>query len=363
MIQSAISRQSQDANFGHHIVQNNSQNHAHNSADLTWREPLLAAAQAGKLQGRLGSDVSLAANSWFGVGGAADLLFRPQTRVDLQNFLAILPIHVPLTILGATSNLLIRDGGIRGAVVRLGRDFAVIQHHPDMLCDITAGAAALDVSVAEYAATIGVTGLEFLVGIPGSMGGAVAMNAGAFGGETKDILVAIEIMDRLGAVTHVTAKDLHMTYRHTDFPPRLANGIIISAQLHGKMGDESQIRQKMTEIKQQRDASQPLRSKTGGSTFKNPASSATAHLPAELKKAWQLIDAAGCRGLRRGAAMVSDKHCNFLLNLGDSTASEIEALGEEIRQRVLDKFSVSLEWEIKKLGETLNSQAQEGGMS
>ena len=363
MTQAAFSHQNHNASFGHNIVQNNSQNHAQNSADLTWREPLLAAAQAGKLQGRLGCDVSLAANSWFGVGGAADLLFRPQSRLDLQNFLAILPLNVPLTILGATSNLLIRDGGIRGAVVRLGRDFAVIHHQPGRPCDIVAGAAALDVSVAEYAATIGVTGLEFLVGIPGSMGGAVAMNAGAFGGETKDILTAIEIMDRLGTVTRVTAKDLHMTYRHTDLPPDLANGIIISAQLQGKLGDEAVIRQKMTAIKQQRDASQPLRSKTGGSTFKNPASEATAHLPAELKKAWQLIDAAGCRGLRRGAAMVSDKHCNFLLNLGDSTASEIEALGEEIRQRVLDKFSVSLEWEIKKLGESLLSSAQKGGVS
>ncbi|MCX8506018.1 MAG: UDP-N-acetylmuramate dehydrogenase [Alphaproteobacteria bacterium] len=359
MTQAAFSHQNHNASFGQNIVQN----HAQESGDLTWREPLLVAAQAGKLQGRLGCDVSLAAKSWFGVGGAADLLFRPQTRQDLQSFLAILPAQVPLTILGATSNLLIRDGGIRGAVVRLGRDFAVIHHHPNAPGNIMAGGAALDVSVAEYAANLSVAGLEFLVGIPGSMGGAVAMNAGAFGGETKDILTAIEIMDRLGTVTHVTAKDLHMTYRHTDLPPDLANFIIIAAHLQGKLGDETAIRQKMTAIKQQRDASQPLRSKTGGSTFKNPASEATAHLPADLKKAWQLINAAGCRGLRRGAAMVSDKHCNFLLNLGDSTASEIEALGEEIRQRVLNKFSVDLEWEIKKLGEPLNASAQKGGVS
>ncbi|MDI9348534.1 MAG: UDP-N-acetylmuramate dehydrogenase [Candidatus Symbiobacter sp.] len=318
--------------------------------DLAWRDALLAAAAAAaqQLRGRLTADAALATTSWFGVGGTADLLFRPVDREDLQLFLQLLPPQVPLTILGATSNVLLRDGGIRGAVIRLGRDFAKIDVAADDATAIQAGAAALDVAVAGFAAGLGLTGLAFLIGIPGSVGGAVAMNAGAFGGETKDFLSSVVLMDRQGHISTASPQSLNMSYRQAELP---AGHIVIAATFQAQIGDEATIRERMKQIKQERDQSQPTRSKTGGSTFKNPPAAATAHLPPNLKKAWQLIDAAGCRGLRRGAAMVSDKHCNFLVNLGGSTAREIEQLGEDVRQSVLEKFALTLEWEIKRLGE------------
>ena len=316
-----------------------------------WRDSLVTAATQNKIRGRLGCDVALAATSWFGVGGAADILFKPIDINDLQEFLNILPHHVSITILGATSNLLLRDGGIRGAVIRLGRDFAKTSQIMGNPTQIKAGAAALDVSVAEFAAGISLADFEFLVGIPGSIGGAVAMNAGAFGSETKNILQSIEIIDRGGTVSTLSASNLKMSYRSACLPE---NALVVSAVLQGKIGDRAEILSKMDKIKQERDASQPIRSKTGGSSFKNPPPASVQNLPPNLHKAWQLIDAAGCRGLRIGAAMVSEKHCNFLLNLGGSTAREIEQLGEEIRRRVADKFGIQLEWEIKILGDAAN---------
>jgi UDP-N-acetylmuramate dehydrogenase len=290
------------------------------------------------LRGRVERDAPLGPATWFRVGGPADVLVRPADLDDLLLLLRDMPADMPLTILGAASNLVIRDGGIAGVVLRLARGFGEVVVEADG--GIIVGAAALDVTVAETAAAAGLGGLEFLVGIPGSIGGAVAMNAGAYGVEIKDVLDWAEIATPEGLL-RLDAEALHFAYRHAQLPPR---GVVVRARLRAAVGDKSAIAARLAEIRAARDATQPVRARTGGSTFKNP--------PGD-RKAWELIDAAGCRGLTRGAAQVSEKHCNFLLNLGGASAADIEALGEEVRACVLAHSGIALEWEIRRIGRTL----------
>jgi UDP-N-acetylmuramate dehydrogenase len=286
------------------------------------------------IRGRVRHDEPLAPSTWFRVGGAAEMLVRPADADDLVALLRDLPATVPLTVIGAASNVILRDGGIAGVTIRLARGFGDIAVDAD---GIVAGAAALDVTVAETAAAQGLGGLEFLAGIPGTIGGAVAMNAGAYGTEVKDVLDWAEVATPAGLM-RLAAADLHFAYRRAELPPR---GVVTRARLRATPGDAAAIAARLHEIRAAREATQPVRARTGGSTFKNPPGA---------RKAWELIDAAGCRGLRLGAAQVSAKHCNFLINTGGATAAEIEALGEEVRARVLAATGVALEWEIRRVG-------------
>ncbi|NGM19959.1 UDP-N-acetylmuramate dehydrogenase [Roseomonas stagni] len=287
------------------------------------------------LRGRVQQDAPLAPFTWFRVGGPAEWLVRPADVDDLLLLLRDLPESVPLSIIGAASNLIIRDGGVRGVVVRLGgKAFGEVSVDGD---GIIAGAAALDAVVAEHAAATGLAGLEFLCGIPGAIGGAVAMNAGAYGSEVKDVLDWAEVATPAGVI-RMAAQDFAFAYRKAVLPAR---GVVTRARFHARPGDAAAISTRMAEIRAAREATQPVRARTGGSTFKNPPGA----------KAWALVDAAGCRGLVRGGAQVSEKHTNFLLNLGGATAADIEGLGEEMRARVLATSGVSLEWEIKRIGE------------
>lgn len=286
------------------------------------------------LRGRVEVNAPLGPATWFRVGGSADVLVRPADLDDLLLLLRDMPADMPLTILGAASNMIIRDGGIAGVVLRLARGFGDVVVEAD---GIIAGAAALDVTVAETAAAAGLAGLEFLVGIPGSIGGAVAMNAGAYGREIRDVLEWAEIATPEGLM-RLDAAALHFAYRHAQLPAR---GVVVRAKLRATLGDKAEISARLAEIRAAREATQPVRARTGGSTFKNP--------PGD-RKAWELIDAAGCRGLLRGAAQVSEKHCNFLINLGGASAADIEALGEDVRARVLAHSGIALEWEIRRIG-------------
>ncbi|WP_203073820.1 UDP-N-acetylmuramate dehydrogenase [Falsiroseomonas ponticola] len=287
------------------------------------------------IRGRVQRDAALAPSTWFRVGGPAEWLVRPADVDDLLLLLRDLPESVPLTIIGAASNLIIRDGGVRGVVVRLGgKAFGGIAIDGD---GIVAGAAALDAVVAEHAAAGGLAGLEFLSGIPGAIGGAVAMNAGAYGAEVKDVLDWAEVATPAGLV-RMAAAEFAFAYRMAALPAR---GVVVRARFHARPDDAGAIAARMAEIRTAREATQPVRARTGGSTFKNPPGA----------KAWALVDAAGCRGLMRGGAQVSEKHTNFLLNLGGATAADIEGLGEEVRARVLATSGVALEWEIKRIGE------------
>ena len=295
------------------------------------------------VRGRLTADAPLKGVTWFRVGGPAEVLFRPADLADLQAFLKALPAEVPVTVIGVASNLLVRDGGVPGVVIRLGRDFAGIEVAGDA---VTAGAAALDLNVAKVAASAGLAGLEFLCGVPGTIGGAVRMNAGAYGRETCDVLTEATFLDRAGDLHRLPTSALGYSYRHSSFP---ADWICISARLRGEAGEAREIAARMAEIQSQRSGSQPIRSRTGGSTFKNP----------EGAKAWQLIDAAGCRGLRVGDAMVSELHCNFLINLGEASARDLERLGEEVRARVKHQSGIDLEWEIKRIGVTADGSLEE----
>ncbi|MBJ7251009.1 MAG: UDP-N-acetylmuramate dehydrogenase [Acetobacteraceae bacterium] len=289
------------------------------------------------LRGRVDRAAPLGPATWFRVGGPADVLVRPADLNDLLLLLRDMPADMPLTVLGAASNMIIRDGGIAGVVMRLARGFGDVMVEAD---GIIAGAAALDVTVAETAAAAGLAGLEFLVGIPGSIGGAVAMNAGAYGVEIKDVLDWAEITTPEGLL-RLDAAALHFAYRYAQLPAR---SVVVRARLRAVAGDKTAIAARLAEIRAAREATQPARARTGGSTFKNPHGD---------RKAWELIDAAGCRGLTRGAAQVSEKHCNFLLNLGGASAADIEALGEEVRARVLAHSGIALEWEIRRIGRTL----------
>ncbi len=291
-----------------------------------------------KTRGRVQFDAPLAPGTWFRAGGHAEALVRPADANDLATFLRDLPHTTPVHVIGACSNLIIRDGGLPGVTIRLARGFSAIEAHDD---GITAGAAALDMTIAEHAAAAGLGGLEFLCGIPGSLGGAVAMNAGAYGGEMAQVLAWADIVTRSGEQRRLSAADLSMTYRHASLP---VGAIVVRARLMAQRGATAVIAARMADIRDDRERSQPVRSRTGGSTFRNPQPHFSVH------KAWELIDAAGCRGLRLGGAQVSEKHCNFMINTGDATAADLEALGEEVRRRVLAATGVSLQWEIRRIG-------------
>ncbi|MGA2045949.1 MAG: UDP-N-acetylmuramate dehydrogenase [Roseiarcus sp.] len=295
------------------------------------------AALAPALRGRLTGNAPLAPYTWFRVGGPAQALFQPADEADLAELLARLPAEIPVTTIGLGSNLIVRDGGIAGVVIRLGgRAFGAIEAGPGHR--ILAGAAAPDIRIAAAAAEAGIAGLEFYRGIPGSLGGALRMNAGAHGGDTAAVLVEARGVDRAGAVRALDAAAMGFAYRHTSAP---ADVIFTRAILQGRPGDPAAIGAEMARVTAAREAAQPIREKTGGSTFKNP--------PGE--RAWVLIDRAGCRGLTLGDAAVSTLHCNFLINRGAATAAEIEALGEEVRRRVRETSGVELEWEIRRVGE------------
>jgi UDP-N-acetylmuramate dehydrogenase len=292
-----------------------------------------------KVRGRLSADAPLAGITWFRVGGHAEVMFRPADADDLARFLNGRPSDVPVTVIGVGSNLLVRDGGVPGVVIRLGRGFAEVTRDGDL---VKAGAAALDLNVALFARAAGLAGLEFLSGVPGTIGGALRMNAGAYGREIKDVTLGAEAIDLSGQRQYMTNRALGFSYRHCGAPE---DWIFIAAELKGEGADPAVIQRRMDEIQQARADSQPLRTRTGGSTFANPSDPR-----AGGRKAWELIDAAGCRGLTHGGAMVSDKHCNFLINTGTATAADLEALGEEVRTRVADKYGVTLEWEIRRIG-------------
>lgn len=290
------------------------------------------------LRGRVQFDAPLAPFTWFRAGGRAEVLIRPADADDLARFLAQLPLEIPVHVIGSCSNLIVRDGGLPGVTIRLMRGFSAIRIDRTAL---EAGAAALDITVAEHAAAASLTGLEFMSGIPGSVGGAVTMNAGAYGGDIAGAIDWADIVTRSGERRRMFASDLRFTYRHAAIPP---GAVVTSARFHASPGAPSVIAERMREIRAMREASQPVRARTGGSTFRNPEGT-----PGGMK-AWELIDAAGCRGLRMGGAQVSEKHCNFLINTGGGTATEIEALGEEVRRRVRAATGVTLEWEIRRIG-------------
>ncbi len=287
-----------------------------------------------KVRGAYAENAPLKDLVWYRAGGAADILFRPVDVEDLCAFMASKPADLLVTMIGVGSNMLIRDGGIAGVVIRLPAAFGKVDRIGDTR--IRAGAAALDAAVARAAADAGIGGLEFLRGIPGTIGGALRMNAGCYGREMKDIFIEARAVNGKGQLVTLTPADMAFRYRHSA-PEGL---IYIDAVFEGVADAPDAIRARMESLVAQREATQPIRSKTGGSTFTNPPG----------HKAWQLIDEAGCRGLAHGAAQVSEKHCNFLINNGDATAADIEALGEEVRARVKAKSGVQLEWEIKRLG-------------
>jgi len=286
------------------------------------------------LKGRLSLDADLSRITWFRVGGPAEIMFRPADLEDLRAFLAAKPDDVPVTVIGVGSNLLVRDGGVPGVVIRLGKGFANIAVQGNL---IRAGAAAPDLYVARAARDAGLGGLEFLCGVPGTVGGALRMNAGAYGGEIGDILTRGWAVDTAGAVHELSAAEMGLSYRHCAVPD---SWIFTEAEFEGRPDDPARIAARMAEIGESRSGSQPIRSRTGGSTFANPPGA----------KAWQLIEAAGCRGLRIGGAMVSGQHCNFLINTGRASAADLEALGEEVRRRVRASSGVDLRWEIQRIG-------------
>jgi UDP-N-acetylmuramate dehydrogenase len=294
-----------------------------------------AALDLPQLEGSAERFGSLADFIWFRTGGPAEWLAKPRDVADLSAFLRALDPAVPVMPVGVGSNLIVRDGGVPGVVVRLPKSFSAVTIEPGHR--VRAGAGAMGITVASKARDGGIAGLEFLRGIPGTTGGAVRMNAGAYGREVSDILVEAMLVLRDGSVETWPAERFGYTYRHSETPE---GAVVVEALFQGTPGDAQAIGAEMDRIAEEREASQPLRSRTGGSTFKNPAGT----------KAWKLIDEAGCRGLRIGDAQVSEKHCNFLLNLGNAKAADIEALGEEVRRRVLEASGVSLEWEIQRVG-------------
>ncbi len=304
--------------------------------------------QAGgeKVRGKLKPQAPLAPLVWFKSGGPAQWLFEPADVDDLQHFLHDLDPAVPVMALGLGSNLIVRDGGVPGVVVRLGKAFAKVEQLD--ATTLRCGGGASGILVSSMARDAGIGGIEFLRSIPGTVGGFVRMNGGAYGREVRDVLVEAEIVLRSGELVNLANADLGYTYRHSELP---SGAIVVSATFRGHPAEPAAIQAEMDRIAASREASQPLRSKTGGSTFKNP-------LPS---KAWEVIDAAGCRGLRQGDAQVSEKHCNFILNLGSATSADIEALGEEVRRRVRDHSGVELEWEIQRVGLPLSFRGEGRG--
>ncbi|MCP1559484.1 UNVERIFIED_ORG: UDP-N-acetylmuramate dehydrogenase [Methylobacterium sp. SuP10 SLI 274] len=292
-------------------------------------------AAAPDLRGRLLENQSLADLTWFRVGGPAQVLFSPADEADLSAFLAALGPSVPVTVIGLGSNLIVRDGGIPGVTIRLGgKAFGSVEIDGET---IRSGTAVPDMRLAKAAAEASLDGLAFFRGIPGSVGGALRMNAGAHGGETTDVLVEVRGIDRKGEVRRFTHAEMGFRYRHSSAPDDV---IFTGATFQGRPGNREAIEAEMERVTAAREAAQPIRERTGGSTFKNP----------EGGKAWQLIDAAGCRGLIRGGAQVSEMHCNFLINRGGATAADIEGLGEEVRRRVREHSGFELHWEIKRIG-------------
>jgi UDP-N-acetylmuramate dehydrogenase len=299
--------------------------------DLT---PDLKAAMP-ELRGRLLANESLAPLTWFRVGGPAQMLFTPADEDDLAYFLKNLPGDVPVYVIGVGSNLIVRDGGVPGVVIRLApRSFGEVRAEGGI---VSAGTAALDKRVAELAASADLSGLEFLFGIPGTIGGALRMNAGANGGETRDILIEAFAVDRQGNRHRFNNADMKFTYRASGVDPSL---IFTAARFRGQPAASEAIRARMAEVQAHRETAQPIREKTGGSTFKNPPG----------HSAWKLVDAAGCRGLKLGGAQVSEMHCNFLINTGNATGRDIEMLGETVRERVKAASGIELQWEIKRVG-------------
>jgi UDP-N-acetylmuramate dehydrogenase len=288
-----------------------------------------------KVSGKLTADAPLAPLVWFKSGGHAEWLFEPKDLADLQSFIRDLDPATPVMALGLGSNLIVRDGGVPGVVVRLGKAFAKVDAIEDTILNCGGGASGILVS--STARDAGIAGMEFLRSIPGTVGGFVRMNGGAYGGEVKDILVDCDIVLRSGELVTLPAEALHYSYRHSELPH---GAIVVAARFRGRAGEPEAIQAEMDRISAAREASQPLRSKTGGSTFKNP----------DGHKAWQLVDEAGCRGLQIGGAQVSEKHTNFLINTGDATSADIEALGDEVRARVKAKSGIDLHWEIQRVG-------------
>lgn len=294
------------------------------------------------LRGRLVADAPLKDITWFRVGGAAEVLYTPADEADLAYFMARVPVEVPVFVIGLCSNLLVRDGGIRGVVVRLGRGFGEIE-----ILDarrLRAGTAVPDVKVARAAADAGIAGLSFYRGIPGGIGGALRMNAGAHGSETKDVLLSARAVDRAGRIHELSNTDMGFTYRRSAVP---RDWIFTSAVFEGTPGEPEEIARAMDEVAAYREKHQPIKERTGGSTFKNPPDNS----------AWRLIDAAGCRGLSVGGAMVSEMHCNFLINDRQASAEDIERLGEIVRARVHASSGIELQWEIVRVGEALPGHA------
>ena len=289
----------------------------------------------GEVRGKLTRNAPLARLVWFKTGGAADWLFEPADLDDLVSFLAGLDAGTPVMALGLGSNLIVRDGGVPGVVVRLGKAFSQVEAEDGHV--LRCGGGASGILVSSTARDHGIAGLEFLRSIPGTVGGFVRMNGGAYGSEVKDVLVDCDAVLRSGELVTLPVEALHYSYRHSDLPE---GAIVVAARFRGRPGDPAAIQAEMDRISASREASQPLRSKTGGSTFKNPPG----------RKAWELVDAAGCRGLKQGGAQVSEKHANFLINTGEATSADIEGLGEEVRRRVREKEGVSLEWEIQRVG-------------
>jgi len=286
------------------------------------------------VRGRYTEDAPLGQYTWFKVGGSAEVLFKPADANDLSAFMAQKALDIPVTVIGMGSNLLVRDGGVPGVVIRLGKEFA---HISVDRTTITVGAGALDLNLAMTAELEGIAGFEFLSGIPGTVGGALRMNGGAFGSEIKDLLVSARALDGGGVMHELSNDDMGFGYRSTSVPE---DWIFVEATLKGRREPQPEINRRMTQIKAAREANQPMRAATGGSTFANPPN---AH-------AWQLIDEAGCRGLTRGGAMMSEKHCNFMINTGDATAADLEGLGEDVHARVLESTGVDLVWEIRRIG-------------
>ncbi|MEL7545514.1 MAG: UDP-N-acetylmuramate dehydrogenase [Pseudomonadota bacterium] len=302
------------------------------------------------VRGSVQRNAPLAPFTWFRVGGPADLLFLPEDEADLASFLAALPSDVPVTVLGVGSNTIVRDGGVAGVVIRLvGKNWGTLSHLEGT--DIEVGAGALDISVARFAARNGISGLSFLSGIPGTLGGAIRTNAGCYGGELKDVAVRIEGLNRKGErlvfqghVEDLGLPAIQFDYRHTDFP---TDAIVTRLTLRGSgINQADELSHEIETLQARRSEAQPIREKTGGSTFANPDPPGTP----DARSSWKLIDAAGCRGLRVGGAMVSEKHCNFLINAAGATAADLEALGELVRARVMDVTGVSLRWEIRRIG-------------
>ena len=288
-----------------------------------------------QIRGNLRENVGLAPFTWLRVGGEAEVLFIPKDEADLAHFLSSTPDDIPVHILGVASNTLVRDGGVKGVVIRLGPAFGQIQ--TDGL-RLTAGSAALDKLVAKKAADAGIAGLEFYAGVPGTIGGALRMNAGCYGGETKDILKSVVALDRTGRRQVMSLAEMDYSYRHCGAPSDL---IFTQAVFEGTRDDPKNIHGRILEITARREASQPIREKTGGSTFKNP----------EGQSSWKLIEAAGCRGLQIGGAQISEQHCNFMINKGNATAADLETLGETVREKVLASQGVDLHWEVRRIGE------------